>query len=233
MPEKTQHWTESLFDSVYALYEAAREYQIAGRAAQAAVDSVDFDRRKFHEGRVAIEGRTATRDVHGHALMQLHRVYGVAASEARRRYQEATLLYASGAAWAVRSVKNGDTPAYVTFEADLWGDPVPGTFYTPDLDQYPGAASLNAAYDAVRRCLDAEEHIEEMADWGPISEHDAGEMTRAGEVAGGLAAAAYAYGLLAQRALNFVLLEPRRARETKLALARTTAQTDQAVEPSA
>ena len=32
MPE-TQHWTGSLFFSVYALYEAAREYRSAHRAA--------------------------------------------------------------------------------------------------------------------------------------------------------------------------------------------------------
>ncbi len=42
-----------------------------------------------------------------------------------------------------------------------------------------------------------------------------------------MADAAYAYGLAAQRALNFVLLEPRRAREREIALARAAAQTDQ------
>ncbi|MEV6477654.1 hypothetical protein [Streptomyces sp. NPDC051657] len=233
MSKTPQHWTESLFDSVYGLYETAREYQSALRAAQAAADTVDIDRRQHHEGRIALEGRTnaygrtLTREPHTRALYDLGETYGTAASVLRSRYQEAALLFASGAAWAIRSVHRGEQPPVVAFETDDDGNAVPHAMYTPELDRYAGAAALDAAYDAVRRCMDAGEHIEEMADWGPISEHDAGQMTRAGEVAGGLAAAAYAYGLLAQRALNFVLLEPRRSREREIALARAVAQTDQ------
>ncbi|MEV3995779.1 hypothetical protein AB0K62_08815 [Streptomyces halstedii] len=231
MPEKTpQHWTESLFDSVYALYETAREYQTAHRAAQLAMDSVDFDRRKSHEGRIAIEGRTNaygrtyTRCPHDHALSVLSRSYREAASEARCRYTEAALLYASGAAWAIRSVQKDEQPPVVSFEVDADGDAVPRAMHIPGLVTYEGGPALDGAYDAVRRCMDADEYAEDLAGRAYVSDHEAGEMFRAGNVADGLADAAFAYGLLAQRAVSFVLLEPRRARERELALARAAAQ---------
>lgn len=238
MPEKTtQYWTESLFDSVCALYETAREYQTAHHAAQAAVDSVDFDRRRSYEGRIALEGRTnaygriLARSPHDHALVALSRTYGKASSEMHRRYEEAALLYASGAAWAIRSVLRGEAPAVAVFKVDDHGDPVPRSMDIPGLDTYAEGVALDAAYGAVRRCMDAAEYGEDLAGRDYVSDHEAGEMFRAHEVAGGLAGAAFAYGLAAQRALSFALIEPRRARERDLLEARADAQRAENAEP--
>ncbi|MFJ8760801.1 hypothetical protein [Streptomyces cyaneofuscatus] len=231
MPEKpAQHWTESLFDSVTALYQTAREYQIALRAAQAAVDTVDIDRRRHHEGRIALEGRTnaygrtLTREPHERALYDLCDTYGKAAAVMRSRYQEAALLYASGTSWAIRSVLRGEHPPVVAFQTDGDGDLVPHAMYTPELDRYSGAADLNAAYDAVRRCMDADEYGEELAGRDYVTEHEAGEMFHAHDIAAGLPQAAFALGLLLQRALNWSLLEPRRAHALEIALAAAEAQ---------
>lgn len=229
MPD-ARHWTESLFDSVYALYETAHEYQLAHRAAQLAVESVNFERRTTHEGRVALEGRTnaygrtLTQAPHDRALAALSRVYQNAETQMQRRYEQSALLYASGAAWAIRTVQSGGTPAHVTFETDPRGDAVPRALHTPGLDRYAGAAALAAAYDAVRRCMDADEHGEDLAGRDYVTEHEAGEMFRAIQDAEGMADAAFAYGLLAQGAFRHVLLEPRRDRERELAAARANDQ---------
>lgn len=230
MPEKKQQpWTESLFDSVYALYETAREYQTAHRAAQIAVQTVDIDRRRVHEGCIALEGRTnaygrtLTRPPHEVALYDLHSIYARTERELRQRYEEAALLYASGAAWAIRSVLQGETPAHVVFQTEN-GSAVPNSLHIPGLDTYANGPALDAAYDAVRRCMSAAEHAEDLAGRDYVTDHEAGEMFRAGGVADDLADTAYAYGLLGQRAVNFVLREPRQARERELALARATAQ---------
>lgn len=231
MPEqKTQHWTESLFDSVYALYETAREFQTAHRAAQLATLTVDFDRRQLHAGRIAMEGRTNaygrtfTRAPHEEAASVLSRLYSTTESTAHRYYEGAALLYASGAAWAIRSVQGGNAPAVIAFQIDDDGDPVPHAMNIPGLETYAGGPELDAAYNRVRDCLDAAEHAEDLAGRDYVADHEASEMFRAGDVAAGLAEAAFAYGLLAQRALNFVLLEPRRVRSAELAYARAIAQ---------
>lgn len=235
MPEKkSQHWTESLFDSVYALYETAREYQLAHRAAQVAVETVNIDRRKAHEGRVTLEARTTvynnplTHEVHADGLFGLRRLYGDLESEIGRRYEEASLLFASGAAWAIRTVLDGGTPAHVSFQTGA-SSYVPRGMQIPGLDTYSGGPGLDAAYEAVLRCMHAAEYGEDLAGRDYVSDHEAGEMFRAGEVAMGLADAAFAYGLLAQRAVNFVLLEPRRAHESELAAARAAAQQSQPI----
>lgn len=239
MPEKSaQHWTDSLFDSVSALYETAREYQSALRAAQAAADTVNIDRRRNHEGRIALKGRTnaygrpLTCEPHTRALYDLGETYGKAASVMRSRYQEAALLFASGATWAIRSVQAGEKPAVVAFRVDEDGHPTPRSMFVGDLENLASADALYTAYDAVRRCMDADEYGEELAGRDHVSEHEAGEMFHAHDIAAGLPQAAFAYGLLAQRALNWVLLEPRRARQTELALAHA-AQADRPSEPSA
>ncbi|MFC8859298.1 hypothetical protein [[Kitasatospora] papulosa] len=230
MPERTQHWTDSLFDSVYALYETAREFQTAHRAAQLATQTVDYDRRQLHAGRMALEGRTnaygrtLTRAPHEDAASVLSRLYSTAESKAHRYYEGAALLYASGAAWAIRSVQSGNTPALVTFQIDDHGDPIPHALNIPGLDTYAGGPALDAAYDKVRDCLDAAGHAEDLAGRDYVADHEASEMFRAGDIASGLAEAAFAYGLLAQRAVSYVLLEPRRAHERELAAARAAAQ---------
>ncbi|MCX4504295.1 hypothetical protein [Streptomyces anulatus] len=234
MPEKKiQHWAESLADSVYALYETANEYRTAHRAAEVAVTTVDFLRRMTHEGRIGLEGPTAgygrasTRSPHGQALTVLHRLYGTVESETAGRYEEAALLYASGAAWAVRAVQRGERPPVVVFRVDDHGDPAPHSMDVPGLDTWVDGPALDAAYNTLRRCMDAAEYGEDLADRDYVSDHEAGEMHRALGEAGGLADAAFAYGLLAQRAVSFSLITARRARESELAQAHAAKQTDQ------
>ncbi|MFE7347495.1 hypothetical protein [Streptomyces fimicarius] len=232
MPEKPaqQHWTESLFDSVYALYETAHEYQTAHRAAQVAEQMVGMDRRQIHEGRIALQGRvnaygrTLTREPHEKAIYDLGTLYRQAESKLHRCYEEAALLYASGAAWAIASVQRGDTPAVVTFQTDDDGDAVPSRLDIPGLDTYAEGPALDAAYSALVHRMNASDYAEDLAGRDHVTDHEAGEMFRAGDIATGLADAAFAYGLLAQRAVNFVLLEPRRAWHSELATARATAQ---------
>ncbi|MEU0761620.1 hypothetical protein ABZ351_18335 [Streptomyces microflavus] len=238
MPEKTQHWTDSLFDSVYALYETAREYQTAHRSAQLTSTQVDFDRRRSHEGRIALEGHSARagadrpllREPHPDALFALIRLYQEAESEMHRRYEEAALLYASGAVWAVRAIQLGHTPPLVAFQTDQYDNPVQHRLSLTGLTgltNYAGAPALGRAYEQLARRLASADHAVHLSEQGNLADHEAGELYDAHDDAMGIADAAFAYGLLAQRSLNWALLEPRRARETELALARAAAQNDQ------
>ncbi len=227
MRKPDQHWTESLFDSVYALYETAREYQLAHQAAQITASGVDFDRRRTHPGRIALTGRTVTSEPHGRAQRILHRLYHALESETQRQFEEAALLYASGTAWAVRAVLRGEHPAHVVFQTTDRGDLVPPSLEIPGLVTFSEGPALDAAYDALVRCMQASEYGENLGGQEYISDHEATQMHTALDIARGTAAAAFAYGLLAQRALGFALLEPRRAREREIALARATAQTEQ------
>ncbi len=240
MPEKpTQHWTDSLFDSVYALYETANEYRNAHRAAQLQATTVDFVRRMTHEGQVTLAGRLnawghdSKRTPHSQALSVLHRLYGNLESETQRHYEQAALLYASGAAWAVRAILRGEQPARVVFQVDDQGEPGPHALEIPGLDTYAEGPALDATYNTLVRCMQAAEYGEDLAGRDYVSEHEAGEMHKANAVADGTADAAFAYGLTAQRAVSFALIGPRRARESELALARAAAQTDRPSEPSA
>ncbi|MCR8947196.1 hypothetical protein NW249_34485 [Streptomyces sp. OUCMDZ-4982] len=226
MRKPDQHWTESLFDSVYALYETAREYQLAHQAAQITVSSVDFDRRRTHPGRIALAGRSGTSEPHGRAQRILHRLYYTLETKTRRQFEEAALLYASGTAWAVRAVLNGEHPAHVVFQTTDRGDLVPPSLEIPGLDTFSEGPALDAAYTALVRCMQASEYGEHLADQDYTSDHEAGQMHAAWDIARGASAAAFAYGLRAQSALNFALLEPRRAREREIALARATAVKD-------
>ncbi|MGW1295123.1 hypothetical protein [Streptomyces sp. NPDC002533] len=229
----TQHWTESLFDSVYALYETAREYQTAHRTAQLAARTVEIDRRKIHEGRIALEGHSAgcgrplLREPHADSLFSLVHIYGEFSTEMHRRYEEAALLFASGAAWAVRSVQLGNTPPAVTFQTDQYDNPVQHRLSITGLTNYAGAKALDASYERLTRRLAAADHAVHLAEQSNLADHEAGELHAAHDAAMGIADAAFAHGLLAQQAVNFVLLEPRRAREWEAAPARAAAQTDQ------
>ncbi|MFE4330143.1 hypothetical protein ACFRQM_11955 [Streptomyces sp. NPDC056831] len=236
MPEKPaqQHWTESLFDSVYALYETALEYQTAHRAAQVAVQTVEVERRQLHEGRVALRGlqgrddatyyRTRRTSPHANAVFDLHGLYSRTERELHRSYEEAALLYASGAAWAVASVQGDETPALVEFNTGQDGNPVHHRLSITGLERYAGSQELASAYGQVCARMNAAEYAEDLAGRDYVTDHEAGEMHHAIGIAMGLADTAFAYGLLAQRAVSFVLLEPRRARESELAAARATAQ---------
>lgn len=230
---RAQHWTDSLFDSVYALYEAAHEYQIAHRAAVVACKTVEIDRRQIHEGQIDSVFRlndrgdthTRRRTPHQRAVFTLQDLYSKTERQLHRSYEHDALLFATGAVWAIGSVLRGDTPAVVEFarnEDD--GSSIRHPVLLPDLDRYAGAANLKAAYDRLADCLDAERYAEQLAGADYVADHEASAMFEAGAVAEGIADAAFAYGLLAQKALNFALLGPRRERERQLAKDRAEAQ---------
>ncbi|MEV5688603.1 hypothetical protein AB0L68_36405 [Streptomyces sp. NPDC052164] len=228
--KKTAHWTESLVDSVYGLYEAANEYRTAHRAAQLQAATVDRIRRMTYEGRIALEGRptvsgrTFTRAPHGQALSVLSRLYGTVEAETQGRYEEAALLYASGAAWAVRAVLEGKEPPAVAFWTDDHGDPAPHSLEIPGLQTWADGPGLDAAYDALVRCTRAAEYTEELGDREPLNDHESAEIHRANTEAAGIADAAFAYGLLGQRAVSYALIGARRTRESELAQAHAAAQ---------
>jgi hypothetical protein len=225
---RASHWTDSLFDSVYALYEAAHEYQIAHRAAGVAVQSVAVDRRQIHDGEIdstlrlndSGDTRTRRRRPHEHAVFTLLDLYGKTERQLHHSFEHAALLYATGAVWAINAVQGGGTPAVVEFARDADGVSVRHPVRLPYLDRYAEAAQLKAAHDRLADCLDAERYAEQLAGAEHVADHEAGDMFRAGEVAEGIADAAFAYGLLAQRALNFVLLGPRLERDRARAAAR-------------
>ncbi|MFJ9982529.1 hypothetical protein ACIQUD_00440 [Streptomyces globisporus] len=241
MPEKKtqQHWTESLVASVYALYETAAEYRTAYRAAQLQVTTVDQVRRMTYEGRIALEGsinawgRTATVVPHGQALDVLSRLYRTVETETQARYEEAALLYASGAAWAVRAVSRGDQPPLVSFHTTTHGDPAPSSLEIPGLQTWEDGPALDAAYDAVLRCSSAAARAEELGGREPLGDREAAELHRVHAEAERMGDASFAYGLIAQRALALVLVGPRRVHESDLAQAHAAAQTDRPSEPSA
>ncbi|TXS55231.1 hypothetical protein [Streptomyces sp. t39] len=234
MPTPTQHWTDSLHDSVWSLYAAAHEYQTAARAAHVALQSVEIDRRQIHEGQVDAvrligdrgDSQTRRREPHQQAVFALHRQYGDIARGMDRRYQDAALLYATGAVWAVNAVLDGDTPPVVEFLRDENGDLVHRAVTLPTLDRYSEATALAAAYERLATCMDAERYAEDLAGADYVTEPEAAEMFRAGAEADGMADAAFAYGLAAQKAVSFVLNGPRRERERQLALARAAAAAD-------
>ncbi|WP_424918904.1 hypothetical protein [Streptomyces sp. wa1064] len=239
MSKTPQHWTEALTDSVYGLYETANEYRNAYRAAQLQATTVDLIHRMTHGGRITLEGhpvvsdRPLTHTPHGQALSTLSRLYGTVEAEMQSRYEEAALLYASGAAWAVRAVMRGEQPPNVVFQTTEHGDPAPNSLEIPGLETWIDGPALDAAYDTVVRCTQAAEYAEQLVDREPISDQEAAELHRAHREADGIADAAFAYGLLGQRAVSIALIEPRRARESELAQAHAAAQTDRPSEPSA
>ncbi|MER6635872.1 hypothetical protein ABT285_09945 [Streptomyces microflavus] len=233
MPERIPFWTESLSDSVSALGATAHEFQGAHRAAELATDSVDYDRRVVHQGRYVLEGRnnsyasTLVQLPHDQALSHLSHLYASVQAETARHYALAALLYASGAAWAIRSIQRGHTPAAVRFHADDFDGAEPHATTVPRLDGYDGTPALEAAHSNLARCMDARDVAEGLADITNPGDDKIARMNEAYDIADGLADAAYAYGLLVHRALHHVLAEPRRARERELVAAYTAAQTTQ------
>ncbi|OKK06439.1 hypothetical protein AMK26_10500 [Streptomyces sp. CB03234] len=227
MKTKTLHWTDSLTDSVYALWETATEYRTAYLHAYLARHNAEFDRRRIHDGVIGIcrrlndrgDTRHHRRAPHFHALSLISDAYRRAERELQQRYEDAALLYASGAAWAIASVQRSETPPVVEFtEAD--GQLAHHGLEISGLDRYAGAHALRVAYQDLAVKLGAAGYAEDLAAREYLADHEAGELHAALDDAAGIADAAYAYGQLAHKALHFVLLEPIRDRERQLALAR-------------
>jgi hypothetical protein len=222
-------WYEHLIDSVRALGLAAREWQMADQAAAVAEAAVDPDRVSLHEGVVAgvpaadavgWDARTANRTPHATAVFDLHRLQMDHRWTIRRHYEDAALLYASGAAWAIRQVRDGGTPGRVEFDMDAERRLQPGLCMIPDLGSYAGNRALEVAGTELSRLEVSRDAAEDLAGQTYVSDHEASEMTTASIAAEGLADAAYRFGELAEPALRYVLIGARQRHEAELARAR-------------
>jgi len=223
-------WFEHLTDSVRALGEAAREWQLADRAAVVAEGHLRLQSRVLHEGKathqpgpdtVPLYRRTRTHVPHTEAFFELRRIYWDHRCLTRTRYRQAAMLYASGAAWAVARVQAGEQPPRVAFDLDHYErpEPVPHPYQVEGLDGYVHAAKVERAHERLVSMDVAFEHAEEIAGRADhdVSERDAGEMFDAADHARGLQDAAYTYGHLVEQALGYVLLGPKDAHRKELA----------------
>lgn len=215
-PKRALPWFEDLTDSVTALREAAYDYKNAHRAALVLRDSVAIDRRRLEDGKATGQpgpeaqgwnARPITREPHANALFDLIDMFGTQAAQIAERFEHAALLYASGAAWAIRQVQQGATPSHVVFalspERQLF---LPGALEIEGIDRYSEASKVAAAYQELTGRLRSAEYGEDLASQDNLADHEAGWMTDAWNDARGTGRAAYAYGLLAERALSYALL---------------------------
>jgi hypothetical protein len=224
-------WFEHLTDSIRALGEAAREWQIADRAASLNEAHMDTQRSVLHEGRtthqpgpdtVPLHRRTRSKHhPHVSAFYQLQRLYREHRSRTRREYRDASLLFASGAAWAISQVQAGEEPRQAVFTLDHCHRPapIPHDYAVTGLDRYAAAAKVAAVYEQLRSMHLAEDICEEIAGRPDheVSERDASDMWEAGDYASGLPDAAYAYGRLLESALEYTLLGPKNTHRKQLA----------------
>ncbi|MEV0963296.1 hypothetical protein AB0J25_12020 [Streptomyces sp. NPDC049910] len=245
MPNRTLPWFDSLTDSVYALGEAAREYRHAYRAACLARESVDVDRRQLHEGRIDLaphakavvtERFPFTRAPQEYAVFKLGRLYLDTEHATQEMYEEAALMYAAGAAWAIRRVQAGEQPPLVVFQRDS-----DGTFATrsymsvlygglPSFERYRDAGRLQAAYSRLAERLAAADVAEDLAGEEFLADHEASAMHEALDITQDTGDVAYALGELLEGAVRFSLIgakqEHERARvaETRAAAAEQQAE---------
>ncbi|WP_340382262.1 hypothetical protein U5640_36230 [Streptomyces sp. SS7] len=230
-------WFEHLADSVDALGEAAREWKLAHQAAGLAHEQTDPMRRILHDGKVTgqpgpeavgFNAKPFTRTPHCAAVFELQRIYMEAKHHTRAEYGHAALLYASGAAWAIRAVRAGEQPARVVFGVETEGDNGQRELVPDDLrldagldafdaDRYSKADKLRAACARLTECLGAGEMAAAIGDQEYVSERDDADAAEAWAIAEGGPDAAYAYGHLLREALGFVLLGPRDAHRRQLA----------------
>lgn len=232
-------WFEHLEDSVRALGEAAREWKLAHQGATLAHAHVDTSRTLFHEGKVTGQpghtdrgwlSKPFTRSPHSTAVFDLQRHYLNAVHFTQNGYEHAAMLYASGAAWAIRTVHAGETPARVVLSVEDTDkrDLAPGSL-NAGLDALKEARlstvpKLEAAYKRLDDCLYARDVAEDIGSQEYVSDHEASEMHDCLTAAEDIADAAYAYGLLAEGALSFVLLGLRAAHRKQLAEQRAAEQ---------
>jgi hypothetical protein len=127
-----------------------------------------------------------------------------------RLYERAALLYASGCAWAIRTVQQGGNPNGVAFGLGTDNQLLPGRYDIQGLERYARGRQVAAAYEHLTRCMGAGDEAADLGSQDYLADHEAGQLHDALDVAEGIADAAYAYGLLAEGAVRYVLIEPRR-----------------------
>ncbi|MFJ6905575.1 hypothetical protein [Streptomyces griseoluteus] len=228
-----QPWFDDLADSVRALGSAAGEYQLAFASTITLQAGVDLDRRRLHAGKVAGAQPAAatgprrvpvTREPHADAVFQLRDLYTDHAFRVRALYEHAAMLFASGCAWAIRTVQQGGNPNGVLFELGADRRLQPGLLEVQDLKGYARAGSVTAAYEQLLTCMMAASDAEALGQQGYLPERDADAMYRALSVAEGTADAAYQYGLAAEGALHWALIGARREHARREAAVRQGAE---------
>ncbi|MEU9972318.1 hypothetical protein [Streptomyces sp. NPDC051014] len=225
-------WYEHLADSVRALGDAAREWQIADQKAAVLEADVELLRRNLNEGAILVHGprdggweaKPHQRGPHEHAVFDLQKIYLGHRHLTRRWYEHAATLFAAGAAWAIARVRAGEQPSACLFKLDDDRRPIPGSFRIEPFERYANGRKLTAAYERLISMEASAEYAEDLAGQDYVTDHEAGEMFEASEHASGLAAAAYAYGLLAEQALQFALLGPKQAHREQLAQERAAVE---------
>lgn len=208
MAKTTRTWTMSLEDSVFALGAAARECQSAAQAAAITTGHYDLDRLRLLDGKILTghPGFTGEQEPHLTALGRIGTVQLRTQHELERLYTQAAEAYAHGANWAVRQVQAGEQPVHVTLKVDSDGSYIiDGSLPALDLDRFVQAKAVEAARRTYERRLVAGWEAEGIGRRDYVSDHEAGEMHAALDLAGGLPDAAYAYGILAESALRWAL----------------------------
>lgn len=209
MTKPSPHWNRSLEDSVFALGAAARECQTAARAAAIATGHYDLDRLRLLDGKVQRRrpAYTGEQDPHLAALSQIGRIQLHAQHGLMRLYEQTAQAYAHGGNWAICAVRAGQQPGHVVLAVDANDNSYefPAFMATLDLQGYARTAQIEAARRAYERCTSAGCEAEEIDSQDYVSDHEAGEMHAALDIAAGLPDAAYAYGVLAEGALRWVL----------------------------
>ncbi|WP_327088549.1 hypothetical protein OIE66_40580 [Nonomuraea sp. NBC_01738] len=191
--------------SVYALGAAAREYQAALRLARTGAWGVRFDRLRPVDGEIIVPGREAHRP-HDMALFEIADKLGALVTCMETSYEDAALLYAYGATWAAHEIIQGRAPNLV--EVRLRDSiPAPGTrpVIGEHLTRWAGRTDYARALGTL---LDAElalEHGSGLASEDDLADHEVGEMHDALIRAEGLADAAYAFGVQAERSVHFAI----------------------------
>lgn len=224
-PRRPWHYT--LEDSVYALGAAAREAQRAWKGARLAVENIDLDRIKPIDGQVEFTGSRSygPHRPHDAALFAVGDVLRDAEQRLRDLYENTALAYAYGAAWAIEQVQAGKQPAHVELKRDAAGQPVFGLLPEIDLRCVTGP-KLAAARETLIACEAARSLGDDLAAQTYLADHEAGEMHAAWEQGDGLPDAAYAYGLLAESGLHFVLIGPKAETERAVLAERRAAAKD-------
>lgn len=207
-------WFESLTDSVFALGAAARETQRAARTAELEHTAYDPDRIRLLDAAVHIDNAPSSVPFRPHdaAVFTIGDTLSKTVRVLRELYLNTALAYGYGTAWAIGQVLDGQQPhavklgrtgdGHYKLPADLC--PVPPAM--PALEQWSGYRKFEQAR---ARLLDIEDagNVAEYLDQQPyLSDRDATDLHAALDIVAGHADAAYAYGVLAESALHFVLL---------------------------
>ncbi|WP_329400958.1 hypothetical protein [Streptomyces melanogenes] len=179
MPDTAYAWFTSLSDSVSALGAAAREHRAAGEAARSAA-------RRLGPNRLL--------------PVDLH--------------ENACLAYAYGAAESVRLVCRGERPRHIEMRRHDGLYVLPPTSLLPDLTRalakWPGNRHLSwLRAEVMRHEFAASVAAEDDPSHDYPTDHEPSEVFPASEFTANLADSAYAYGEVAESALNHLLLAAR------------------------